>query len=152
MGDLTKHFENEINIALSYIDNSELKFSDPNEVCNLKHGFGKNGVYTREITMPKGTLAVGKVHKKDHVVFLTKGKILVASKYGKEEYNAPCYAICKAGIQRVVLALEETTWVNVHYAEGNTIEEIENELVCDTEKEYKQWLLLSQEQLQQSEQ
>jgi hypothetical protein len=47
----------------------------------LKHSFC-DGLYMREIFNPAGMCLTGKIHKKDHIAFLVKGEMTVASEEG----------------------------------------------------------------------
>ena len=56
----------------------------------------------------------------------------------KIEHIAPCYTISKPGSQRIILALEDSIFVNVHKNPTNTqdIPELEKEIVSMTIEEY----------------
>ena len=56
----------------------------------------------------------------------------------KIEHIAPCYTVSKPGSQRVILALEDSIFVNVHKNPTNTkyISKIEKEIVSMTTEEY----------------
>ena len=65
-------------------------------------------LYGREMFMPKGTLVVGKIHKRQGLNFLLKGKIYVATEFGKVWYTAPCIIKGEANVKRVVFAVEDS--------------------------------------------
>jgi hypothetical protein len=65
----------------------------------IKHFF-MDGVYVREMTMYKGTVVVGAIHKDLHMCFLLKGHLTIASKDGAKDYIAPCYIIAEPGTRR----------------------------------------------------
>ena len=44
----------------------------------LRHSF-TDGIYVRELTIPEGTMLVGKIHKHRHHNMLLKGDIIVAT-------------------------------------------------------------------------
>jgi hypothetical protein len=79
-------------------------------------------LYGREMFMPKGTLVVGKIHKRQGLNFLLQGKIYVATEFGKVWYTAPCIIKGEANVKRVVFAAEDSIFVNVHLT-GHTGEE-----------------------------
>jgi len=56
----------------------------------------------------------------------------------KIEHIAPCYTVSKPGSQRVILALEDSIFVNVHKNPTNTkdISKLEKEIVSMTIEEY----------------
>ena len=55
----------------------------------IQHFF-MDGVYIREMTMFKGTVVIGAIHKTLHMCFLLKGHLTVADKKGVKDYIAPC--------------------------------------------------------------
>ena len=79
-------------------------------------------LYGREMFMPKGTLVVGKIHKRQGLNFLLKGKIYVATEFGKVWYEGPCVIKGEANVKRVVYAQEDSIFINVHLT-GHTGEE-----------------------------
>jgi hypothetical protein len=88
------------------------EFGD-NDKCPLKHSFAE-GIYCREIFIPKGMLLIGKIHKHSHPVFIMKGDISIVSEEGIRRIKAPAYVISPAGVKRVGYAHEDTVWVTVH--------------------------------------
>ena len=91
------------------------------------------GLYGREMFMPKGTLVVGKIHKRQGLNFLLKGKIYVATEFGKVWYNAPCIIKGEANVKRVVFAAEDSIFVNVHLTKHvgeENLDKIEQDIVA----------------------
>jgi len=89
-------------------------------------------LYGREMFMPKGTLVVGKIHKRQGLNFLLKGKIYVATEFGKQWYTAPCIIKGEANVKRVVFASEDSIFVNVHltkYSGEENLDKVEQDLV-----------------------
>lgn len=88
--------------------------ADDEKAPPLKHDFA-GGIYTRTITIPKGMVLTGAVHKHDHPNFLMKGKVQVYTEFnGLETLEAPQIIMSKANTKRVVFTLEETVWSTVH--------------------------------------
>ena len=54
------------------------------EALPLTHTFC-DGVYVREIFLKQGVVAIGKIHKHDHVFFLLKGKLMLCTENGVQE-------------------------------------------------------------------
>ena len=79
----------------------------------IKHFF-MDGVYVREMTMYRGTVVVGAIHKDLHMCFLLKGHLTIASKDGAKDYIAPCYIIAEPGTRRVLYSHEDSVWYNTH--------------------------------------
>lgn len=108
----------------------------------LTHTFS-DGIYTREIFIPKGMIAIGKVHKFEHTFFLLKGKLMLCTENGVVELVAPYYGVAPSGTKRVVVAIEDSVFVNVHPNPDNVtnIEQLEEKFVVpsfDDYNEYKQ--------------
>jgi hypothetical protein len=78
----------------------------------LKHYFS-NGVYTRELHIPKGTMILGKIHRYECINIISKGKIAI---YDNEtDYTileAPHTFISDAGVSKLGISLEDTIWIN----------------------------------------
>lgn len=106
----------------------------------IEHFF-MDGVYVRQMTMYKGTVVVGAIHKHLHMCFLLRGHLSVASRQGVKEYIAPCFIIAEPGEQRVLYALEDSLWFNTHKNPSNTsdVKQLEKEIVAASYKEYEQY-------------
>jgi hypothetical protein len=95
-------------------------------------------LYGREMFMPKGTLVVGKIHKRQGLNFLLQGKIYVATEFGKQWYTAPCIIKGEANVKRVVYAVEDSIFVNVHltkYTGEENLDKVEEDIVTDDYKD-----------------
>ena len=107
----------------------------------LKHSFA-DGVYIREMKMEKGSAVIGAIHNHLHVWFLLQGELIVATENSTEEFLAPCYVISKPGSKRVIYALEDSIFVNIHKNPSNTkdIEELEKDIVSTTFEKYEEYI------------
>ena len=107
----------------------------------LKHSFA-DGVYIREMKMEKGSAVIGAIHNHLHVWFLLQGELIVATENSTEEFLAPCYVISKPGSKRVIYAVEDSVFVNVHKNYNNTknIKELEADIVSNTFEEYEKYI------------
>jgi len=86
----------------------------PQTECPLVHRF-LDGMYAREITMKKGTLLTSKMHKKENLTIISKGKVIeVTEDEHIREIEAPFTMISPAGVKRVLYILEDTIWTTVH--------------------------------------
>lgn len=94
------------------------------------------GLYAREITIPKGTLLTGKIHLFEHLNIISKGDISVLTEDGVKRIKAPATIISKPGIKRVGYAHEETVWTTVHACLETDVEKMEKLLVVDTFDEF----------------
>jgi hypothetical protein len=114
------------------------------EDCTLKHYFAPIddkygcGTYAREMLIPKGTLIIGKIHRHQHLNFISKGKVTVYTEFGEKHLKAPCTFISEVGLKRAVYAEEDTLWTTVHLTahigEENLIK-IEEEVIAPTYNE-----------------
>ena len=116
-------------------------FLGDNEVCPLKHTFA-DGIYVREIFIPKGMCIVGKIHKHSHPNFLMKGTVNVVTEFGSERIEAPCSMISKAGTKRALYAETDLIWVTVHSNVSNTqdIDKIEDFVIAESYGEYQKFI------------
>ena len=70
-----------------------------------------NGVYAREIFLPKGSITAGRIHKTDHVSVISMGAVEVITDYlhtGEVDCSvhiAPATFTSPAGTKRMVHAL-----------------------------------------------
>ncbi len=112
------------------LDELELAMSEfPIQECPLNHTFVE-GMYIREIFMPKGTLITSKIHKTRHPYEITKGKVLV--RINEEEWEhleAPYMGITESGTRRVLYILEDTLWTTYHLTDKKTVDEVEADII-----------------------
>ena len=111
------------------------------KIAPIKHTFA-DGVYIRQMDMAKGTVVVGAIHKHLHVWFLLTGDVTVATEDTTEDYIAPCYVVSTPGAKRVILANEDSIFVNVHKNPSNTkdVDQLEKEIVALSYEEYEEYI------------
>jgi len=100
----------------------------------LYHSFAA-GMYTREMHAPKGYSIIGKIHKKDSIVYLIKGSLIVADINGTRVLKAPMMFESEAGLKRVAYILEDTIWTDIHKTDKTNIEEAEKEIFASSYEE-----------------
>ena len=107
--------------------------------CTLKHYFTpkdeKYGccTYAREMTIPKGTLIIGKIHRHQHLNFIARGKVIVFTEFGQKYLTGPCTFVSEVGLKRAVYAEEDTLWTTVHMTEHvgeDNLDKIEDEVIA----------------------
>lgn len=112
--------------------------------CVLTHHFtpkdDKYGchTYAREMFIPKGTIIIGKIHRHQHLNFILKGQVSVATEFGKKYFTGPCIFISEVGLKRAVYAEEDTIWATVHLTEHSgeeNLEKIEQEVISPSYEE-----------------
>ena len=107
----------------------------------IQHFF-MDGVYVREMTMFKGTVVIGAIHKTLHMCFLLEGSLTVADENGVKDYIAPCKIIATPGVKRVLYANEDSVWYNTHKNPSNTedVSKLEEDLVALSYEEYEKYI------------
>jgi hypothetical protein len=113
-------------------------YGDPNnpgqdEIANrinpLKHTFS-DGLYIREIFMPKGQLITTGIHKQEHAYFVQKGKVRVLTENGMQHIQAPHNGITKPGTKRVIYTEEDTIWITVHATRKKTVKTVLKQIIA----------------------
>ena len=107
----------------------------------LKHTFA-DGIYVRQMDMKAGSAVVGAIHNHLHVWFLLTGHLAVATEDDVEEFISPCYVLAKPGSKRVIYAMEDSIFVNIHKNPSNTqdIDKLEKEIVALNYEEYEEYI------------
>jgi len=111
------------------------------KIAQIKHTFA-DGIYVRQMDMRKDSVVVGAIHKHLHVWFLLTGHVTIATEDTTEDYIAPCYVVSTPGVKRVILANENSIFVNIHKNPSNTkdLDVLEKEIVALNYKEYEEYI------------
>ena len=96
----------------------------------VRHVFAP-GVYVREMTLPEGTVIVGKIHRHAHVNIISVGRVRVLTEDAVQEFIAPYTFVSSPGTKRVVYALENTIWSTVHVTNETDLDRIEQEVIAE---------------------
>lgn len=83
----------------------------------VQQWFG-GGCYLRQVFLPAGTLATGKVHKHSCWNLLIQGELEVVTEDGVKLMVAPCVFESPAGTKRAGRVISDTLWITVHAYEG----------------------------------
>ena len=111
----------------------------------LNHHFC-NGQYAREIFLPRGILATGRVHRFDHISTISKGKVaVISSTEGYQTYEAPCTFASKAGTKRIVLPIEDTYWTTFHITNTKNVDDLFDEITHNNQRFCKETIQLLEE-------
>ena len=107
----------------------------------LKHTFA-DGIYIRQMDMNAGSMVIGAIHNHLHAWFLLTGHLAVVTEGSTEEFIAPCYVLATPGSKRVIYAMEDSIFVNIHKNPNNIkdIEKLELEIVSKTFEEYEKYI------------
>lgn len=111
-----------------------------NEGYLVNHIFS-DGVYVREMHIPAGHMVLGKLHKTNHVHFISKGKVTVVTEFGGvEELEGPCTLVAKAGTKRLLFTHSDTIWSCVHVTDSKDVNQIEKDVIALDYKELDVYL------------
>lgn len=94
----------------------------------LKHWFSE-GLYAREIFIPKGTLLIGKIHAHPNLNIISQGDISVLTEHGAMRIKAPYTVISPPLTKRVGYAHEDTVWTTIHATAETDPERIEAQMI-----------------------
>ena len=93
----------------------------------LFHHFA-DGMYTREVHIPKGMTCVGKIHRNEYFVNVMKGHLIAVSEFGMQELKAPCSFKAKKGVKHIVYAIDDCVWSDTHSVNSDNVEDAEKEI------------------------
>ena len=79
----------------------------------LIHSFAE-GIYIREVIIPKGYLVVGKLHKHNYLNCIMSGDMSIVTEEGIKRVKGPCWNVAPDGTKRFGYSHEDTVWVTVH--------------------------------------
>jgi len=117
------------------------------ELMPVKHHL-KDGLYTREIFMPKNSLVVSFIHKQSHPSFFLKGEMSVLLDTGEvKRIKAPMVVQTDIGTQRVAFMHEDCVWTCVYKTDAETIEEAEKEVYTYNYKELPSYVINNKKML-----
>ena len=85
------------------------------------------GVYMREVTLPPGTLAVGRIHRHDCMAIVV-GDVSIMSERGPMRVTGMKVFHSFPGAKRVAYAHQTTRWITIHATDERNIEKLEAEL------------------------
>ena len=79
-----------------------------------------DGIYSREVFMPKGAFVVSKLHKTENISIISKGACLeLREGEPVRRIEAPLTMISNDGVKRLLYILEDTIWTTMHYNPTN---------------------------------
>jgi len=89
----------------------EVLLEVPQVDCPVRHHFAP-GIYAREITIPKGTVLTGAVHKTQNLAVLSSGKLQLVTDDGTTILTAPHILTVMPNMKNAAYALEDSVWTN----------------------------------------
>lgn len=102
----------------------------------VEHRF-VNGMYAREILIPKGTMLTGRVHKFGYVDIMLSGDITVATPDGTKRLTGINIMEGYPGRKRAGYAHEDTRWITVHRTEETDADKMMDVLTVFSMAEYQ---------------
>jgi hypothetical protein len=118
------------------LENEMLKMTDRQIHIEPRHYFAQ-GLYAREILIPKGCTLTGKIHLFEHLNIISKGDISVMTEDGIKRIQAPATIVSKPGIKRVGYAHDDTVWTTIHACSETDAAKIEDLLVVETFEQFE---------------
>jgi len=91
-----------------------------------------DGMYSREVFMPKGSIVISKTHNFENLTIISKGKCVeVTEEHERRIIEAPCTLISPPGVKRALYMLEDTVWTTVHHNPDNEkdLDELEQRFI-----------------------
>ena len=104
-------------------------------VMPVNHYFSQ-GVYAREITIPKDTILVGEIHKYQQLNILSCGEISVLTEDGIVRVKAPFAVVSPPGTKRIAYAHTDCVWTTIHGTEETNLDKIEQHFIAKDEDDY----------------
>jgi len=113
------------NFDMAVTQISHAMLEKPQAPCGVRHLFYP-GVYIRELTMLKGTFAVGLRHRVELLNVMVKGRVRILNDDGSSsEMSAPLMFYGKPGTRKVGYVLEDVVWLNVYETSERDVEALE---------------------------
>ena len=99
----------------------------------IQHYFS-DGLYAKEMFIPKGSIACQHKHNYDHLSVLAKGKVRVLFDNDVvKTYTAPaCINIVK-DVNHTVMAIEDSVWYCIHQTEETDVDKVDQVLIKKVE-------------------
>jgi len=89
-----------------------------------------DGIYTREVFLPKDSFVTSKIHKTRHQFFIMQGKCVIWVDGKEQIVEAPYIGVTEAGTRRVVYVLSDLIWATTHANPDNeNSEQIEERII-----------------------
>lgn len=121
-------------------------FEDIVDSMALEHFFIP-GVYARQLTVPAGTVIVGRVHLHPCFTIIMTGEVTVHTAEGRRTITGPVFFRTEAGAQRAVYAHTESVWITIHRSDKTDLDDLKAELTCATFEDFERLTASPQEKL-----
>lgn len=115
---------------IARLANDMLALPDQREMP-VTHEF-VDGMYIRRLFIQKGTLLVGKIHKKQCINVVERGDIAILTETGAKRVKAGFTIVSPAGLQKVGYANEDTVFTNIFRTDVTDPDKVEAELIWES--------------------
>ena len=88
-----------------------------------------DGLYSKEMRIPKGYTALSHQHNYSHLSILAKGSVLITTDDFSSQYVAPACIEIKNNINHAILALEDCVWYCIHATNETDADKIDKVLI-----------------------
>lgn len=92
------------------------------------HNFS-DGLYAKQMTIPKGFVAGKHSHNFSHLSILAKGKVIVETDTDEQVYEAPACIEIRKHVSHMITAIEDSVWFCIHAIDDTDIENIDQVLI-----------------------
>ena len=94
----------------------------------IVHNFS-DGLYAKEMTIPKGFTAGQHAHTFSHLSILAKGKVVVKTDTDECVYDAPACIEIKKQTNHTITAVEDAVWFCIHATDETDVDRIDEVLI-----------------------
>jgi quercetin dioxygenase-like cupin family protein len=88
-----------------------------------------DGLYAKQMHLPKGYMAGMHAHNYSHLSILGKGKVIVRTDNDEKTYTAPVCINMQAEILHSIEALEDAVWFCIHATEETDVNKVDEVLI-----------------------
>ena len=92
-----------------------------------------DGLYAKQMSIPKGYIAGQHKHNYSHLSILAKGYVIVRTDNSEVEYIAPSCIEFKAEIFHTIEALEDSIWFCIHATNETDKDKVDEVLISRKE-------------------
>lgn len=88
-----------------------------------------DGLYAKQMHLPKGYKALSHKHSYSHLSVLATGKVIVTTDHSQQIFSAPACINIEAGTNHEILALEDVTWFCIHATDEKDADKVDQVLI-----------------------
>ena len=88
-----------------------------------------DGLYSKQMHLPKGYKAYSHKHTYSHLSILAKGKVVVTTDDSTAMYEAPACINIAGGLNHEITALEDVVWYCIHATDETDATKVDQVLI-----------------------